>query len=152
MKKTTIEMFKTMFEEILASENEQRRNSLLLVNENYGGDIVDLCGQEKEKVLALRLQARDTVYIKKIKSALTRIEENRFGECEDCGATISPKRLSARPTAELCIHCKEEEEKAELSKNHKGRYSERFKTNVISMKNFREREAQNSDNPILEIS
>ena len=51
--------------------------------------------------------------MKKIDSALERIEDGSFGECEDCGEDISMKRLLARPTAQFCISCKEEQERGE---------------------------------------
>ena len=39
--------------------------------------------------------------------------DGTYGCCEDCGDDISQKRLMARPTATLCITCKEEEERGE---------------------------------------
>lgn len=37
--------------------------------------------------------------------ALSRIEDGTYGECVQCGATISEGRLQARPEAALCIGC-----------------------------------------------
>ena len=56
------------------------------------------------------------MYRKKVEQALERIEAGEFGVCEDCGADIGFNRLKARPTASLCIGCKEEQEKEEKQK------------------------------------
>ncbi len=40
-----------------------------------------------------------------VKHALQRINQGVYGECEQCGATISPKRLKIMPYTTLCIKC-----------------------------------------------
>ena len=45
--------------------------------------------------------------------ALERIEEGTFGLCEQCGESISIKRLEARLETTLCIRCKEDQERME---------------------------------------
>ena len=45
--------------------------------------------------------------------ALDRIARKDFGWCEKCGEEIGIRRLEARPTAELCIDCKEIAERQE---------------------------------------
>jgi DnaK suppressor protein len=78
-----------------------------------GRDEIDRLTEERERNLFLKLKSRGDFYRRKVTQALQRIEEGTFGECQDCGATISKERLLARPTATLCIHCKEEQEGAE---------------------------------------
>ena len=63
--------------------------------------------------VTLRLRSRESLLIKKIKSALERIEDGTYGICEVCGENISIKRLMARPVTSKCIECKEMEEKME---------------------------------------
>ena len=77
------------------------------------GDEVDVVSHEKANQMDFRLKARNAIYLNKVRKSLQKIEEGSFGECEDCGAEISLQRLNARPTADLCIHCKEAEEKQE---------------------------------------
>jgi DnaK suppressor protein len=60
-----------------------------------------------------RLRERERGLLNKINSALEKIEQGTFGECEQCGEEIGIKRLEARPVAELCIDCKAEQEKLE---------------------------------------
>lgn len=63
----------------------------------------------------LRFRNRENFYLKKIHKSLKKLDDGSLGICEDCGAEISFERLQARPTAELCIGCKEE---AEMSEKH----------------------------------
>jgi DnaK suppressor protein len=70
----------------------------------------------------LRFRNREVFYAKKIEKALKKFEMNEFGLCCDCGDWIRFERLMARPTAELCILCKEESERDE-SNNFIGRQS-----------------------------
>lgn len=65
-----------------------------------------------EEGVALELIARDRErrLIAKIDAALGRLDAGEYGYCEDCGVEIGVGRLQARPTATLCIDCKELEE------------------------------------------
>lgn len=63
----------------------------------------------------LRFRNREVFYAKKIDKALKKFDLNEFGLCSDCGCWIKYERLLARPTAELCIVCKEEAERDESS-------------------------------------
>jgi DnaK suppressor protein len=63
----------------------------------------------------LRFRNREAFYVKKIDKALKKFELNEYGLCTDCGEWIKYERLLARPTAELCIFCKEESERDEFS-------------------------------------
>ena len=122
MDKATIEHFKNLFMEIL-SEEEIYEGKLSLSPVSMEGDEVDIVSVEKQNQLDFRLKARTATYHKKVKKSLQKIEDGTFGECEDCGAEISYNRLLARPTADLCIHCKEVEEKEENQMVHKNRNS-----------------------------
>jgi len=41
----------------------------------------------------------------RIDQALRRIEDGRYGNCEECGEAIAFRRLRALPTATLCFNC-----------------------------------------------
>ncbi len=62
-----------------------------------------------------RFRNRENFYLKKIDKALQKIAKEEYGVCNECDAHISFERLGARPTAELCINCKEEQESMEKS-------------------------------------
>jgi DnaK suppressor protein len=120
MEKAMIEHFKNLFMEIL-SEEEIFDGKLSPVQ--MEGDEVDIVSLEKENQMDFRLKARNALYLKKVRKSLQKIEEGTFGECENCGTEISHNRLSARPTADLCIYCKEAEEKEENQLVHRNRNS-----------------------------
>lgn len=69
-------------------------------------DPLDRATQEEEFALELRARDRERKLIKKIEKTIRKIDSDDFGYCEDCGEEIGIKRLEARPTAELCVNCK----------------------------------------------
>jgi len=70
----------------------------------------DRASQETDMSLELRSRDRDRKLLKKIVSAISKIDIGEYGWCERCGVEIGIGRLEARPTAELCIDCKTLEE------------------------------------------
>lgn len=73
-------------------------------------DSSDLVSRQLEASVQIHLRNREVSYLRKIEQALRRITDGSFGCCVDCGKDISIKRLEARPTAVLCIDCKELQE------------------------------------------
>jgi len=73
----------------------------------------DRATQESEFGLELRTRDRERKLLRKINSALTRIEEGSYGFCEETGEEIGLKRLEARPVATLCVEAQERREMAE---------------------------------------
>ncbi len=76
-------------------------------------DDIDLASSELDQSMTYKLRDRERNLLRKIEKALGKIEDGDYGICENCGEPISLKRLEARPVAELCITCKEEQEKQE---------------------------------------
>ncbi|PAT31367.1 hypothetical protein CLI92_08350 [Vandammella animalimorsus] len=54
--------------------------------------------------------ARDQAEHASIGRALARIDAGEYGQCAQCGQSISEQRLLARPESTLCINCKQEAE------------------------------------------
>jgi DnaK suppressor protein len=73
----------------------------------------DRATQEDEFSLELRMRDRERKLIKKIEKTILKLDSDDYGYCTDCGEEIGIKRLEARPTADLCINCKEQHEKKE---------------------------------------
>ncbi|MEE3197022.1 MAG: RNA polymerase-binding protein DksA [Pseudomonadota bacterium] len=76
-------------------------------------DPSDRATQESEFGLELRTRDRERKLLKKINSALLRIEEKVYGYCEETGEEIGLRRLEARPVATLCLEAQERRELAE---------------------------------------
>jgi DnaK suppressor protein len=73
----------------------------------------DRATQESEFGLELRTRDRERKLLRKIDSALARIEDGSYGYCEETGEEIGLKRLEARPVATLCLEAQERRELAE---------------------------------------
>ena len=73
----------------------------------------DRATQESEFGLELRTRDRERKLLRKINSALQRIEDGTYGYCEETGEEIGLKRLEARPVATLCLEAQERREMAE---------------------------------------
>lgn len=108
------------FREILAKRREEILQSSQEIKEQGIGfsqddlpDEVDLASSESEQSMSLRLRDRERVLLKKIDKVLEKIDDGSYGVCERCGEEIGLKRLEARPVTDLCIRCKEEQEKME---------------------------------------
>src|SRR4051812_25864690 len=74
-------------EEIL-SESREELHELTEVRE-LDADQLDLAVTESNRDFALRLADRERRLLKKIKNALTRIQNGEYGTCESCGAAIT---------------------------------------------------------------
>ena len=109
----TLEHFKKLFLDVKKNYLDEGILKSVIPAENLTGDNVDICQGEREMSLGLKLRSRDNFFIKKVDHALLKINDGSFGECEECGEEISLGRLFARPTACLCISCKEEQERGE---------------------------------------
>ena len=73
----------------------------------------DRATQESEFGLELRTRDRERKLLRKIESALSRVDEGSYGFCEETGEEIGLKRLEARPVATLCVEAQERRELAE---------------------------------------
>jgi DnaK suppressor protein len=113
MDQTTLERFKILFNELLGrEENLKEKMSNLFIRDGVN-DETEEASRHNECQLALKLTGREQFFKKKIWRALKKIDDGTFGQCEECGTEIGLNRLWARPTAELCIVCKEEQEGVE---------------------------------------
>jgi len=69
-------------------------------------DVKPYQSKEEEFNLELRARDRERKLLRKIEETLSRINDQDYGYCDDCGAEIGVRRLEARPTANQCIECK----------------------------------------------
>ncbi len=73
----------------------------------------DRATQESEFGLELRTRDRERKLLRKIDSAIARIDEGSYGFCDETGEEIGLKRLEARPVATLSLEAQERRELAE---------------------------------------
>ena len=107
--------FKKLFEEQKAAllYSNKLINEDFAVNPDEMSDEIDLSSAELEQNMRVRLRSREALFLRKIDESLEKIQAGTFGVCECCDQHIEVTRLEVRPTANLCIHCKEEEEMQE---------------------------------------
>ena len=72
----------------------------------------DRATQESEFGLELRTRDRERKLLRKIDSALVRIDDGSYGFCDETGEEIGLKRLEARPVATLSLEAQERREVA----------------------------------------
>lgn len=73
----------------------------------------DRATQESEFGLELRTRDRERKLLRKIDSALMRVDDGSYGFCDETGEEIGLKRLEARPVATLSLEAQERREMAE---------------------------------------
>jgi len=71
------------------------------------GNPAPMATAEAGAATQIRLNQADSKLLAAIEDALTRIRQERFGICEECGQPISRARLEAVPWARHCKECKE---------------------------------------------
>ena len=74
-------------------------------------DLVDIASDDIDRKMIEALGAQELKRLKLIDSALTRIEQGKYGLCMKCGKKIPKDRLEAIPYALMCIVCKSAEER-----------------------------------------
>jgi DnaK suppressor protein len=78
-------------------------------------DLGDQATSAYNREFLFELGNGDRRLLKEVVSALQKISEGGFGDCERCGEAIAEKRLEALPFARYCIECQraiEEEERS----------------------------------------
>jgi DnaK suppressor protein len=83
--------------------------------DHLGADESDRATLEAERNLLLAQAERQHRLCKEVILALCRVEQGRYGFCDECGEPIGIRRLEARPTARLCRQCQEEMEARRVS-------------------------------------
>jgi DnaK suppressor protein len=95
----------------LFAERTQLLNKLngndLSVDSSETPDPVDLAVRNYSKNVALAVSENDSRQVVMINEALTRIDDNEYGVCQNCEKPINPKRLEAVPWARYCLNCQE---------------------------------------------
>ncbi|OYW79924.1 MAG: RNA polymerase-binding protein DksA [Asticcacaulis sp. 32-58-5] len=98
-------------EDILRGSKETV-NTMQKETENHP-DLVDRASSESDRALELRTRDRQRKLISKIEEAISRVDDQSYGYCEETGEPIGLARLEARPTATLSIEAQERHERRE---------------------------------------
>jgi RNA polymerase-binding protein DksA len=74
-------------------------------------DVADIASDDIDRKMIEAIGSQDLKRLKLIDSALTRIQQGKYGLCIKCSKRIPQDRLEAIPYALMCIECKTEEER-----------------------------------------
>jgi DnaK suppressor protein len=88
---------------------------------NIGRDSIDESMEEEIFSTEMCLHDREKFLLNKVTKQIARLESNEIDVCEECGESISFRRLMARPVTTLCIDCKEQSEREEAAAVQTGR-------------------------------
>ena len=69
-------------------------------------DFADVASDDIDRKLIEALGSQELKRLRLIDSALTRIQQGKYGLCMKCGRKIPHERLDAIPYALMCIECK----------------------------------------------
>lgn len=92
----------------LANESEEFKE---LVKDKEPKDLADIASGDIDKRILESLERQEIKRLRLIDSALSRIENDRYGVCMECGKRIPIQRLEAIPYSLLCLVCKTKDEK-----------------------------------------
>lgn len=108
-------------------EIQQKLRSL---RETLPAEVVEVKDPEEQSVadfvqdVDFALMEMKSATLAKIDDALRRLDEGRYGSCEDCGREIAAARLKAVPFASLCRECQEQQEYREREERQRTQHSE----------------------------
>ncbi len=88
--------------------NLRRSTAELIDDDSSYTDSIDQASADVDKSFLLQMKNRDRDLLLQVDEALRRIESGEYGECEQCGESISEARMKAFPLTTLCIDCKAE--------------------------------------------
>ena len=84
---------------------EELRSTHTVHLSHIDGAVVAASLQAGEEHLTWTQLASSQWLVDEIDDALRRIDNNKYGECEDCGNLIPPERLETIPHARRCVTC-----------------------------------------------
>ena len=112
MDKRQIQRFKTRLElhqqELLRHIGHQRQYTRKTETE---ADVLDRATSTYEKESVLQRSNEEMQLLGMVESALRRIRDGGFGQCQHCGKDIDGNRLAAVPWTRYCIQCQEDFER-----------------------------------------
>lgn len=77
----------------------------LSIDDSETPDPVDLAVRNYSKNVMLAVSENESRQLTLIDEAILRIADKEYGECQNCGKDIQPKRLAAIPWARYCLEC-----------------------------------------------
>jgi DnaK suppressor protein len=112
MTKVELNRFRKVLENRQAELEGAIRNREALAIET-SPDELDRIQHATEREFAIDNLERESIRLRDVRAALSRIEAGTFGICAGCEEPINPKRLAAIPWTASCIVCQEAADRAQ---------------------------------------
>ncbi|KKR04085.1 MAG: DnaK suppressor protein [Parcubacteria group bacterium GW2011_GWF2_39_13b] len=118
MEKQTIEKFKYLLEQEkkeIESQLEGFTKKDAHIKDDYDANFPDLGTHQSTDEMAQEVSMYEAALpleralekkLQDINAALSKIENNQYGICENCGEEIPIERLETKPEAKNCVKCK----------------------------------------------
>ena len=87
-------------------------------------DSADQSALDMDQGIDYSLLEMKYVQYKDIADAFRKLQNNTYGQCEECGEEIDIKRLAVNPLARYCISCKTKKEEMEKIQKEETRFKE----------------------------
>jgi RNA polymerase-binding transcription factor DksA len=87
----------------LSGDQREVSGEISLVGQ-HPADVADFTYQREMQQTTQQLIERETA---QVEAAMRARERGTYGKCQECGRTIPPERLQARPEATLCVECQQ---------------------------------------------
>jgi len=99
-------LLKQRAELLEADETGEQAEEIVELDQTRVGRLSRMDAMQAQ-AMSLETGRRRRQHLLDIDAALERLAENEYGDCIECSEFINPARLSADPTATLCIGCAE---------------------------------------------
>jgi len=116
---TTERDFVTRMEKALTELKREIVTNLLASNEDFKEivdamdpkDLADVASDDIDRKMIEAIGSQELKRLRMIDSALTRIQQGKYGVCIKCSKKIPQPRLEAIPYALMCVECKTADER-----------------------------------------
>lgn len=95
----------TMRDDLTATRETREQGSATVQLDQQSVGRLSRMDALQNQAMAKATDARAKQQLRLIDAALQRLDNGEYGECQECGEPINPKRLEIDPTALYCIEC-----------------------------------------------
>jgi len=107
MEKSLMDLKREILSKLMVSNEDFKE----IVDAMDPKDLADVASDDIDRKMIEAMGSQELKRLRLIDSALTRVQQGRYGLCMKCGKKIPSERLEAIPYALMCIECKTAEEK-----------------------------------------
>ncbi len=107
MKQSLYDLKKEIIDTLIVNNEDFKA----IVDEMDPKDFADIAADDMDRKMLETVGSKDMKRMRLIDSAITRIEQGKYGLCMKCSKKIPKERLEAIPYALMCIECQTADER-----------------------------------------